>query len=169
MFPEHGDGQPGHGAISGWGGLFALLEVDLDPGTKALRVFGCSWLVVLGVLGVWVRFQQSLLFFVVSAQWADQVSWVLWGLALVGGLLALAAPRALRPFYVGLTLATYPFGLVLSHGVVSLLFFGVVLPVGLVRRCLGYDSLTRRFDPATKSYWHQKKAVDNVARYYRQY
>ena len=59
----------------------------------------------------------------------------------------------LRP----LNIAWTRFGLLL-HAVVNpvvmaLLFYGTVLPTGLVMRALGRDLLRLRRDPAAESYW----------------
>lgn len=66
---------------------------------------------------------------------------------------ALVRPVVLRP----LNIAWTRFGLLL-HAVVNpvvmaLLFYGTVLPTGLVMRALGRDLLRLRRDPAAESYW----------------
>ena len=78
-----------------------------------------------------------------------------WALAVAAAflVLALAAPRVLRP----LNLLWFRFGLLL-HKVVSplimgLLFFVTVTPMALALRLLGKDPLRRSFDPAADSYW----------------
>jgi hypothetical protein len=78
------------------------------------------------------------------------------GLALVAGLLLLAgyfAPALLRP----LNWAWFRFGLLL-HAVINpiimgAIFYGAVLPTGLVMRARGSDLLRLRREPDGKSYW----------------
>jgi len=78
-----------------------------------------------------------------------------WASAVAAGfaLVALLAPRLLRP----LNQAWFRFGMLL-HRVVSplvmgLLFFVTVTPIGLLMRLTGKDPLRLRFDPAADSYW----------------
>lgn len=68
-------------------------------------------------------------------------------------VLALAYPVALS----GLNRIWYKFGLLLhkiiSPLVMALLFFGTVLPTGLVMRALGKDILRLKRQPQADSYW----------------
>lgn len=78
-----------------------------------------------------------------------------WALAVSGGFLLLAF---LRPGWLApLRRVWFRFGLLLqrllSPIVLALLYFGVVTPVGLLRRVFGTDPLSRRFDPEARSYW----------------
>ncbi len=68
-------------------------------------------------------------------------------------LLALAAPRLLRPFNV----VWFKFGLLL-HRIVSplvmgLMFFAVITPIAWIMRALGKRPLHLRFEPEVHSYW----------------
>jgi hypothetical protein len=80
-----------------------------------------------------------------------------WPLLVVSGLLlvvALVAPRILRPF----NSAWYHFGMALGRVVnpivMAVIFFAVVTPIGLLRtRVFGKDPLRREFDPGAASYW----------------
>jgi hypothetical protein len=81
--------------------------------------------------------------------------WAL-GPAGVFALLALAVPRVLAPA----NRAWMKFGLLL-HAVVSpialsILFFGVVTPTGLLLRLMGKDLLRLRTDTSAKSYWIER-------------
>lgn len=73
--------------------------------------------------------------------------------AAVFGACAVAVPRLLAP----LNRAWTRFGLVLhkivSPVVLGIMFFGVILPTGLLMRLLGKDPLRLAFDPAAPSYW----------------
>ncbi len=78
-----------------------------------------------------------------------------WSLAVAAVFLvaALTVPRLLAP----LNRLWFRFGLLL-HKVVNplvmgLLFFGTILPTGLILRALGKDPLRRSFDPGAKTYW----------------
>jgi hypothetical protein len=109
------------------------------PGSN--RSFG---LVMLGAFAILAAFNA----------WHDGQVWT-WatGAALIFGSLALFYPSALAP----LNRLWSKFGLLL-HKVVSPLimafvFFGAVLPTGLVARALGKDLLRLKPQPDADSYW----------------
>ena len=87
------------------------------------------------------------LFFGAGIRWWAAV------VAAVFGACAVAVPRLLAP----LNRAWTRFGLVLhkivSPVVLGIMFFGVILPTGLLMRLLGKDPLRLAFDPAAPSYW----------------
>jgi hypothetical protein len=65
------------------------------------------------------------------------------------GLVVPVAARAFHHFWMGLAAVL---GYVNSRIILSLLYYGVFTPVGLVRRLLGRDPMKRR-GPAQSSYW----------------
>jgi len=89
------------------------------------------------------------------------------GLLMAG--LALVYPRGLRPIFVGLSLVAFPVGWVVSELVLLVLFFGVVLPIGLLLRAVGHDPLDRGFDWEASSYWQPKKPPGGIASYFRRW
>ena len=135
----------------------ALIRINPDPGNRQLAVFALAWLALLG-----------------------RAAWVLAarghaGAAAVVGVAAAAVPlcglvnRALvRAVYLGTSRATYPVGLVVSHILLGLVYYGVLTPVGLVLRLTGHDPLGRRFDRAAPSYWRRRAAAPDTAAYFRQ-
>lgn len=65
--------------------------------------------------------------------------WVWASLALL--ILNMASPRLFRPFaFVWLNFSHY-LGIVVSHIILTLEFFLLVVPIGLIRRLMGKDSL----------------------------
>ncbi len=71
------------------------------------------------------------------------------GVGLVGG--GLAAPSALRPVERGWMTLARAISRITTPIVMTLLYFGVLLPTGLLRRALGGDPL--RHDPDEQGYW----------------
>ena len=86
--------------------------------------------------------------------WHEGRSWP-WtaGLAAIFLIIALLKPAALNP----LKRIWRKFGLLLHRFVnpviMALLFYGTVLPTGLVLRAMGKDLLRLKREPAAKSYW----------------
>ncbi|MFN3597904.1 MAG: SxtJ family membrane protein [Rubricoccaceae bacterium] len=117
----------------------------LDASRPKLRSFG---LVVGGVF---------LALALVSA-WRN--GWTLRPLALAlvalgGPLVALGtlAPGLLRPAYRVWMGVAFALGFVMTRVLLTLLFFLVVLPIGLALRALGKDPLARRPDAGAPTYW----------------
>ena len=78
------------------------------------------------------------------------------GLSAVFLAAAIVMPRLLRPlnnlwFRIGLLLHK-----IMSPLVMGLLFFGTVLPTGLLMRLFGKRPLALKFDTAAKSYWIER-------------
>lgn len=78
------------------------------------------------------------------------------GLALVPAglvLLALAAPRALRPVYRAGMRVGFVLGVVMGRVMLALLFVLVVTPLGLLLRALGKDLLRQRRPRTGETCW----------------
>jgi hypothetical protein len=90
--------------------------------------------------------------------WLDGRSWR-WTGGLAALLLAatLFHPAALKPF----NWLWLKFGLVLhkviSPIVMAFIFFGTVLPTGLIMRALGKDPLRLKWQPSATSYWIERR------------
>lgn len=124
-----------------------MLREDIKALQKAtprdLRKFG---LVVGGVFCA-----LALLFFL--PKWHK--SWFWWllvpGVPLV--VLGAVAPRSLKWVNVGWMTLAMVLGALVSTILLTLLFYFVVMPTGLVARLAGKDFLSRKLDPKAASYW----------------
>ncbi len=124
---------------------------QLKPTTKDLRSFG----VVVG--GAFVVF------------WAV-IKWVLprllghggdfpalWMIGAALAVVGAVAPIVLRPvYYVWMTLAL-AMGFVMTRVILTLFFFLVLTPVGLVFKVIGRDALHRKLDREGSTYWIDKE------------
>lgn len=111
------------------------------PTIRDLRRFGFAFGGGLTVLG-------SLLLWRAKAP----APWVL-GAAGAILLLALVAPRALRPLEWLLARLFRLVTATLTYVILTVVFVVVLTPIGLVRRLLGKDGLGLRPDPDRASYW----------------
>ncbi len=81
-----------------------------------------------------------------------------WGFGVAAGFLVLAfvAPRVLQPFNV----AWLAFGdvvhTIVNPLIMGVLFFGTVVPIGLLMRLLGKRPLALERDPDAKTYWIER-------------
>lgn len=86
--------------------------------------------------------------------WIFGLKFPVWPWAL-GGILvvwALFAPQSLNPVYRGWMRFGVFVGGIMNRVILGLVFFLVMLPLGLVMRLGGSDPLARRFDPKATSY-----------------
>lgn len=133
-------------------------HLNWRPDRAELRRFAVAMFVGFGVLGLLAALR---------AWNVTQASVVLWtlGVALAAGA---RLPGLGRGVYLLIYVPASLVGYVVSHLVLTLMFFLVFAPLGLVLRALGYDLLqqrrtrgatnwrtTHRSRPTTESYYHQ--------------
>jgi len=78
-------------------------------------------------------------------------------LALVVLLVALIQPRWFRGFYRGGMTISFHIGQVIGRVMLTLFFFVVVTPLGLLLRLMGKDLLQLKRNPADKTWWQPAK------------
>jgi len=135
------------------------MKINRDPGPRQLAVFGALLPVTFALLGLIVSHRLG---FTGPRN----------GLWVAGAVLTVAyaaAPRLRRPLYVGMSLAGYPIGWLVSHVILLAIFLFVVTPVALLMRLLGQDPMQRRFDCSGQSYWMPHRPADHPRRYYQQF
>jgi hypothetical protein len=113
---------------------------ELDP--KGLREFGwvtgALFVILFGLLLPWLS-RHSL------PHWPWIVAGILW-------LLASLTPASLRPIYKIWMYIGGILGWVNSRVILSIIFYGMVSPMGFLMRLLGKDPLHRNLDPKAFSY-----------------
>src|SRR5690349_7418224 len=70
---------------------------------------------------------------------------------------ALIQPRWFRGFYRGGMTVSFHIGQVIGKVMLTVFFFVVVMPLGLLLRLFGKDLLNMRRNPAEKSWWRPAK------------
>jgi len=138
----------------------ALIDVDWKPGRRELRQFALLFFVFAVGFGTFVHFFKD---------WPPLVSQALWAAGVLMGLIGLVFPPAARPVYIVMMALALPIGLVVSSVLMTLIYYLVLTPIGLVMRLVGYDPLRRGLDPAASSYWIERTPPESVQRYFRQY
>ena len=112
---------------------------------KELREFGLTVgviLVILGLVGLW-RDKGIYPYFLGI------------GISLI--ILGVSFYKALMPFqkfWMGLAVIL---GFFVSRIILFILFYFVLVPIGLIMRLLGKDILDQKIDKNKKSYWHKRK------------
>ena len=119
---------------------------SLDTSSKEIRKFGLVIAIALGVIGsfVYVNFGNF-----------DVVGWM-WGVGLLFIILGFIFPSVLRPIYKIWMLLAFFIGGIVSRVILTVLFYVVLTPTGLVLRLFGKDILNEKFDKRRESYWVKK-------------
>lgn len=112
------------------------------PETAELRKFGFVMAAAIAVV------------FGLFLPWVFGRAWPTWPFVVAGvfAAFALAWPRALAPVLRGWMKVGHALGWFNSRIILSVLFFGLVLPLGLLMRLFGKDPIARKRDAAVASY-----------------
>jgi hypothetical protein len=145
-----------------------VIELNLHPDERTLRQFGFVALGVFGVLAA-CAWHEVLMFHRGLGVARGPVAIGLLDLGIWAALCSLQRPQANRWLYIGLSVAGYPIGLVLSYIALGVLFFAVFAPIGMLLRRLGRDPLQRGLDPGAASYWSKAAPRRDRASYFRQF
>ena len=113
---------------------------------KAFRKFGITIGTVLVLLGIILSIKagNNLLFLSLS------------GLVLM--LVSLMFSKLLRPLYIIWMSIAAVLGFIMSRIILSLIFYLVFSPVGIILRIFRKDLLDRKIEPDKESYWNMRKA-----------
>ena len=79
---------------------------------------------------------------------------ILLGIAFIG--LGLGMPIFLKPFYLVWMIFATILGWIMTRVILSLLFFIIVTPIGLIPRFFGKQFLELRWDKSKDSYWNYR-------------
>ncbi len=131
---------------------------QLKTGDHDLRKFGLmvgGVFAVLGLLFLW-RHKPHYPYFL----WPGTV------LVLLGAVL----PRALKWVYIAWMSIAFVLGFVMAHVILTLFFFLVITPTGLIARLTGKDFLRLKLDRTAPSYWIPREPKPKTpAEYERQF
>lgn len=130
-----------------------------EPSSKDLTLLALVFFVLFGLIGSYYLF------------WKGSSSGYVWiGAGVFLCLCRLVPPLFRRIFrwWIGLAITL---GYIVSRVLLTLLFYLVVLPTGLLMRLFGKDPMERKRDPATQSYWIKRESDVNtpLERYERQF
>ena len=137
----------------------ALLQSNMNPTPREAKRF----------VGLW--FPGFLLLIAALVFWRTdslRAAVIIGGVALVSSAAGLRAPRLARAIYLAWMYAVYPIGWTVSHAVMAVTFYLVVMPIGLAMLLVGRDALGRKRRDA-KSYWSRCESDDEVRDYLRQF
>ncbi|MBI1315115.1 hypothetical protein GC176_27810 [bacterium] len=132
-----------------------FVEINRNPPQRDLRIFS-GLLIVFSGLIAW-RLES-----VSAAQ-------LVLGIGVTLGLIGLAAPRLIRPVFVGWMIAVRPIAFVVSTTILAAVFYLLVWPLGVLMRLKHRDALRLKIDRSTPTYWLPRQTQRDPRRYFRQY
>jgi hypothetical protein len=137
----------------------AFFEIKKDPTGKDLFVFGLA----LATLGTVASMMAAYKFEAPQVARGIGVAFAV--------LLAVYAvvPPWRKPIFLGWTYATSPIGWVIGTVLMGVVYYGVVMPVGLTLRLLGRDPLTKGPVPGVESYCIERPERPGPDRYFKQF
>lgn len=138
----------------------SLMKINWNPDHKELRKFGIISLISSALIALLLYVLKGL-----GIQWAAAIFLV--GLIIfVSSMISLKVTRGI---YLGLILLTMPIGCVVSFTLLTIFYFFLLTPLGLLFRLIGRDALGRKFDSNTNSYWIFRRSPENLDRYFHQF
>ena len=145
-----------------------MVELNFHPDRKTLRDFGFIAFVGFGLLALMAWTESFLFAFGLGGARVTLTSiFLLLGIYCL--FFGLVYPPANRYVFVGLSIITFPIGMVLSYVIMALLFFGIFGLIATLMRIFRYDPMSRKHDANAKSYWHEARAARPHADYFKQY
>jgi hypothetical protein len=132
-----------------------MIKIALIPsGRKEVRKFGLLFAAIGLLLAAWLLYKGS-------AAWVWPAGGGLFFL-----LTGMFAYPVLRPIYAGWMRFAYVLGWVNTRVILSLFFYLVITPIGLLMRLFGRDPMHRKPDSTVASYWVKREdSAFDVKRY----
>ena len=79
-------------------------------------------------------------------------------------------PRALKEVYLAWMSLAFALGFMISHVILTVFFFLVITPLGLIARCSGKDFLSLKLNRRAATYWiRRERKPKSAAEYERQF
>ncbi len=131
-----------------------LQKVKADR--KALRNFGITMAIALAILG-------TLLFF--FGHHSQRAYW-LWGVGALFLLFGFVMPMILKPIHKVWMGLAFVLGWFVSRIILIILFYLVIMPIGILMKLLGKDLLHRKIDKNASTYWLKRDVSDDDPKKY---
>ena len=136
-----------------------MIEINFHPPQRDLKIFAVLLIAFFSLVAGWLYWKHA----------APTAALIVFVAAIVVGCVCYVSPTVGRYVYVGMTLAAFPVGWVVSHVILAVAFYAVFTPFGLIMRLFGHDAMQRRFDPAASTYWVRRTEQPKPEQYFRQF
>ena len=129
---------------------------QLSTSPRSLRKFGLLVGGVFLLLGCWFLYRQK----------------PVWPYLLTPGALlvlgALIVPGSLKHVYIAWMSLGFALGFVVSNVILTIFYYLILTPIGLIARICGQDFLSLKRNPAATSYWVMKPMTARTPQEYEQ-
>lgn len=136
-----------------------MIEVKQDFTKRELMWFGPLMMLFVGIIGGVAMARHE----------AHAFAYGLWAFAAVLIAIYYAIPKFQRSIYRGWIYAVMPIGWVISHVLLTVIYYGLLTPIGMLMRVCRYDPMYRAFDQAATTYWVARDTQRPKASYFKQY
>ncbi len=133
-------------------------DIPLDPTSRMLRQFAGAWLVLFVVLAGYRHFKEQ----------NGMGALVFLGFAQLG-MMGLIAPVSVRWLFIGVTVVTFPIGVVMANILMAVTYYLIMTPIGLAMRLSGRDALRLNMSGHCPSHWQSCERDTDPNRYLKQY
>ena len=113
------------------------------------RSFGILFFIVFSIISIWP---------ILSGNELRLWSFIV---AIIFLIMGITKSRFLTPFNIAWIKFGELLGVIISPLIMSLVYFLVVLPIGILMRVLGKDLLSLKFNKNIETYWNKKKLKTN--------
>ncbi|MBI5250409.1 MAG: hypothetical protein HY912_13025 [Desulfomonile tiedjei] len=136
-----------------------IRAVQRVPSSRDLTILAALFLVLPGVIGSFLLLWKGS-----GTGWV----WIVAGAALAACRLIPPLFQAIYNLWIGLSIVL---GYFVSRILLTVIFFLVITPTGLIMRVLGKDPMERSLDPGATTYWRRKEqeADTSIERYEKQF
>ncbi|GAB5404537.1 MAG: SxtJ family membrane protein [Aureliella sp.] len=134
----------------------AIIDLSEAPSRSMQRWFGLSLAALIAIVGL------------SFSRFSETVGWILGAIAIGEGAVYYLVPRAQLSIIRGWQIITFPIAWTVGHILLGIVFWLVVLPLGLVLRMLKYDPLRLRKEDATSN-WQDRTAARPSDSYFKQF
>jgi hypothetical protein len=131
----------------------------VEPSSRDLTKLAALYLIIPGLIGCYLLFWKG----AASGRW-----WIAAGVALPVSRLIPPLFRFIYRLWISLAVIL---GYFVSRILLTLIFFVVMLPTGLIMRLFGKDPMERKLDPDAPTYWirREEPADTSLKRYEKQF
>jgi hypothetical protein len=140
-------------------------DINWSPNLAERRKFGLTLMAGAPCMGVGL----TIILRLASGHWNFQVPAIVAGIGFTLGLVSWILPVLALPIYRAWYFLICIIDTVVTAVVLTVLFYVVIFPAGLLYRLFKGSAFRKRPDLSCASYWQDVPAVEQVSRYYRQY
>lgn len=123
----------------------------VEPSSRDLNILALLFLIIPGLIGSYLLF------------WKGSSNGYVW----IAGGAGLCACRVVPPLFRLIYKLWVGFSVILGYFVsrilMTIIFFTVITPTGLIMRMMGKDPMRRRLDPQAKTYWMAKPRETEIS------